>query len=174
MKEIFHKVDMDSCYEYVNLCNIELLKTKIMEYCENDWTGKITSLPKLRTYITIKHKYETELYVKMNIKKQERSVMAQFRCGILSLRIETGRFRNEAPDERFCTFCDDGSVEDEKHFLLYCKAYHNLRQLLFESVNLDRHFIYNRTFANLMTLHQRQTAKYLNLFFCKRKELLYK
>ena len=103
----------------------------------------------------------------------------------LPIRIETGRFRNEA-DERFCTFCnhsailgkirlrnrpswdecfcDDGSVKYEKHFLLLCKAYHNLRHLLFYSVNFDSNFIDNRTFANLMTLHQRQTAKYLNLF----------
>ena len=62
--------------------------------------------------------------------------MALFRCDILPLRIENGRFRNEAPDERFCTVLDDGSFEDGKHFLLSCKAYDNVIHLFFESVNL--------------------------------------
>ncbi|XP_053387326.1 uncharacterized protein LOC123542028 [Mercenaria mercenaria] len=35
--------------------------------------------------------FETENYVKLNLKRNERSLLAQLRCGILPLRIETGR-----------------------------------------------------------------------------------
>jgi hypothetical protein len=51
----------------------------------------------------------------MNISKQERAVMAQFRCGILLLHIENGSYMNEPPQEHFCKLCNNGSIEDE-HF----------------------------------------------------------
>ena len=40
-----------------------------------------------------------------------------FRFGILPLRIETGRFVNEALDNRLCRLCNSNAVEDEIHFL---------------------------------------------------------
>ena len=63
----------------------------------------------------------------MNLSRCERSGMAQFRCGVLSLRIETGRFVGEQVGDRLCRFCDLNLVEDEKHFLLVCPSYMNLR-----------------------------------------------
>ncbi len=49
--------------------------------------------PKLRTYISFKEQYCTEDYVKLFIVRKERSMLAQIRFGILSLHIETRRFR---------------------------------------------------------------------------------
>ena len=46
--------------------------------------------------------------------------MAQLRCGILPLRIETGRYVGESPDERLCKLCNGPAIEDEKHVLLNC------------------------------------------------------
>ena len=65
----------------------------------------------------------------MNLNRNERSVMAQFRCGVLPLRIETGRFVGEQVRDtcRLCRFCDLNLIEDEKHFLLVCPSYVNLR-----------------------------------------------
>lgn len=39
------------------------------------------------------------------------STFAQFRCGYLSLRIETDRYHGEPFEERFCSFCSENSVE---------------------------------------------------------------
>ena len=44
-------------------------------------------MSKLRTYILIKNQYNTEDYVKAHLPKQERSFLAQLRCGVLPLRI---------------------------------------------------------------------------------------
>ena len=60
-----------------------LVKMKLLNYCEEDWKQKILSLPKLRTCVNFKQNFELEPYVSMNLNKQERSVMAQFKCGIL-------------------------------------------------------------------------------------------
>ena len=55
---------------------------------ENDWVLKLN---KLRLYKHIKQNYNMENYFSMNIPKSHRSFLAQFRCGILPIRIETGR-----------------------------------------------------------------------------------
>ena len=52
------------------------------------------SKPKLRTYVQLKVTFGVENYVSMNISKYKRSLYAQFRCGILPIAIETGRFKN--------------------------------------------------------------------------------
>ena len=63
----------------------------------------------------------------MNLSRSEGSVMSQFRCGLLPLRIETRRFVGERMGDRLCRFCDLNLVEDEKHFLFVCPSYVNLR-----------------------------------------------
>ena len=49
-----------------------------------------------------------------------RSLLAQFRAGILRLSIEVGRY-----------VCDDNVVEDEIHFLCSCKLYKEARDVFF-------------------------------------------
>jgi hypothetical protein len=66
--------------------------------------------------------------------------MAQLRLGILSLKIETGRFTNMPIDERVCEFCDN-IVEDEMHFILACPLYDVQRNLLVEkAISVYEHF----------------------------------
>lgn len=85
--------------------------------------------------------YQWQLLEKSNnaseskLTKCERSTFAQFRCGTLPIRIETGRFRNERICDRLCLFCSEQCIEDEKHFLLYCTLYKNIRQNNFYMVN---------------------------------------
>ena len=68
------------------------------------------------------HKYDKspELYLDLNINKYHRSLFAQFRCGILPLEIEIGRYRDIPLEKRLCQVCKNGSVEDEIHFLGNC------------------------------------------------------
>lgn len=75
-------------YQSVMLMN---LKTSCYSY-ENEWLGKINQLPKLRLYKGVKTNFKTENYLEMNISKSQRFILAQFRCGILPIRIETGRY----------------------------------------------------------------------------------
>jgi hypothetical protein len=50
--------------------------------------------------------------------KYLRSILAQFRCGILPLRIETGRYHGEPVKERICSLCSENNVEDKIHFFI--------------------------------------------------------
>lgn len=67
----------------------------------------------------------------MDIPKPHRSILAQFRCSVLPIRIETGRFRGEEVNDRLsqvkykiicsvdglCIICSVEAIEDEFHFL---------------------------------------------------------
>ena len=65
--------------------------------------------------------------------KIQRSILTQFRLGILPLNIEKGRHKNtvdpkgnirkQKPEEWVCTLCSTGSPEDEFHFLYDCMCY---------------------------------------------------
>ena len=108
----------------------------------------------------------------MNLTRSERSVMAQFRCGVLPLRIETGRFVGEQVGDRLCRFCDLNLVEDEKHFLLVCPSYVHLRDSnLGITINSDefRQLTDDKKLCLLLDDYPRKTAKYLLKAFLLRR-----
>ena len=74
----------------------------------------MNQVAKLRTYRTFKHSFESERYLELNLERHELSLLAQTRSGILPLRVETGRYVGERPEERLCTLCDMRQVEDEQ------------------------------------------------------------
>ncbi len=98
--------------------------------------------------------------------RQQRSLLAQFRSGILPLQIENGRWWNIPVMERLCTMCSLNVVEDEYHFLCVCSAYCSLRDILyneakvsnteFEGLTSDEKFIY------LMQAESKAVSKYLS------------
>ncbi len=68
--------------------------------------------------------YEVEPYVLSSMSRQSRSYLAQLRNVILSLQLEVGRWMNKAIEERLCLICNNGTVEDEEHFLFHCNFYY--------------------------------------------------
>ena len=98
-------------------------------YHEVNWKKLVENKPKLRTCTNI---FRTCTLFKWNLTKGDRSLMAQFRCGVLRLRVESGRFCNLQVDEKICEICNSG-IEDEFDFLCKCSLYQNLRQNLYRS-----------------------------------------
>ena len=66
--------------------------------------------------------------------------LTKLRSGTNRLRIEKGRYEKLAVENRICRFCEADDVEDEKHFMLYCEPYEDLRQKLW--TGLDTLFSY--------------------------------
>ena len=59
------------------------------------------------------------------------SAYAKVRAGVAPLRIETGRYERLGVNERLCFNCSKlgiNVVEDEKHVLLQCPVYADIRQ----------------------------------------------
>ena len=92
----------------------------------------------MRKYITLKGNFAIPNYVSTLLSKPHRSIFAQFCCGILPLRLEigrrqrvrdepTGQTRSLKLEERVCSICSSGEVEDEYNFLLKCNVFSDIR-----------------------------------------------
>ena len=112
------------------------LEGMIFNKYKDDWISRLRSYGqgnKLRTYKLFKFSYCTDndrgVYLLQNILIRHRSAFAKFRCGVAPLKNETGRYERLNVNERLCFNCN--SIEDEKHVLLSCPLYEDLRQSLF-------------------------------------------
>ena len=128
IKKIFSSLDLWKIYDQKQLCNLEVVHEKLRLECEKEWRQIIHTKPKLRSYIKFKMKYHTEEYLKMCMTKYQRSLLSQFRAGILPLRIETGRFhvksdtengnvRHLQVEERTCQMCNSHEIENDMSHL---------------------------------------------------------
>ncbi len=59
--------------------------------------------------------------------RKHRSYLVRYRCGILPLSIETGRWGSIPLQDRICKMCDSLVVEDEYHFIFHCSLYKKIR-----------------------------------------------
>ena len=101
---------------------------------------------------------------------------SQFRCGILALRVETGRYVGEKTEERLCKVCQRGQIENELHFVFNCVMYNDFRNDLLSAITQKDSFLLLSVVENLIHLmnnYPRQIAKYLRNAFGKRKQFLY-
>lgn len=116
LKEVFHILELDNYFESKLMVDIDLVQSKIHTYYSNYWSNEILNISKLRTFVIFKTVFGRENYLFLDMPKYLRSTLAQFRCGIIPIRIETGRFQGEPIEERICVFCSNRNVEDEFHF----------------------------------------------------------
>ena len=148
------------------------IKNRIRKHniTENKWLLELNSKPKLRTLKEFKCEFKPEPYIISYLSRYQRSLLAQYRCGILPLRIETGRFnlicdtdsrniRRLNLEERTCQLCNLNNIEDEFHLTCVCPLYTNFRNNMYQTVNqqnfinFDNHqkfFFLNRNCQNLL------------------------
>ena len=134
IRDIFQSVDMDNVFHSKKQCDILLVKGRLLEIDVHNWRYEVQNKPKLRTYIQFKSEIDTEEYVSSFLPKGCRSVCAKLRCGILPLRIETGRYDGVALEKRSCEFCSENVLEDEYHFFCSCYFYDDLRHSLYTNI----------------------------------------
>lgn len=109
---------------------ILLLAQKLLMAKETvKWAKDLENQAKLRTYRLFKTEFCVEKYVKMNLPRGLRSVLAQLRSGTLPLKIETGHFHNIKVENRLCEFCNNNVIESEYHFVFCCPLYRELRNV---------------------------------------------
>ena len=170
------------------IIDIPTAKLKAAEINKERFDIEIESKPKLRTYKLFKSDFSTEEYILKHRSKYERSILCQFRIGILPLNIETGRYknikdnisgkmRNLRPEERICDLCDLKKVEDELHFLCVCPVYNDERQNLYRKIDSTHNGFLNlepeEKFIFIMINCNPLLGKYLKLSWEKRRSLLF-
>ena len=189
IENILDEINMTSIFQNKTKCNIELAKCLLLKEAEKSWLTDCRSKPKLRTYILYKNNFSPEPYVTQFLSRKQRSLLAQLRCGILPIKIETGRFLNHKDiktgkykklkiEERICDHCNTGMVEDEIHFVFCCPLYETNREKLYTLVKA-----HNNKFDQLLPQDKliyllKNHVKYLCIFLSQawdqRTESLYK
>ena len=114
LENLFNELNLEEYFIHSKICSLDSALNKIKISSEK-WVEELASKPILRTYVTYKTKFGLESYISSNMSRQRRSLMAQFRFGILPITVETGRLRNIPLQDRRCTICDLNEVDDEKH-----------------------------------------------------------
>ena len=134
VRELLNQLDMNVNYDNREQVSINSIWALLHELSCNNWKNVIASKPKLRTYVTFKKTFEVEPYVLSFMGRRRRSYLAQFRCGILPLQIEVGRWSNKNEEDRVCLVCNSGLVESENHFVFTCEHYNLERAEFFTSI----------------------------------------
>jgi hypothetical protein len=85
---------------------------------------------KLRTFNTLKTKYQMETYLKQNHSFDIIQNIAKIRLSAHKLNIEALRYSRPIipADDRICKKCPSNKIEDEKHFILTCPIYDEARR----------------------------------------------
>ena len=175
---ILQSIEKIECFRNCTPVDLALCREKLYDKMKRKWTDDVNEKPKLRTYVKFKSECGTEPYVQANLSRAERSILAQFRTGILPLHIETGRWSSPrlTPEERVCQICGSGAVEDEAHFAFHCHRYRRERNAF------SRKIISEYPFRNLsdddkLRIIMKQeniklTAKFLTSIYFIRKDIL--
>ena len=154
-----------------------MFSSKLLEIHNREWNLNLATKPKLRSYVTFKENYSTEDYVKYCLSRKKRSILAQFRIGILPIALETGRFKGIDVNERYCKLCSENTVESEKHLLCHCPLYAELRQTFYEEVSQTcNQFISmsdDEKFVHLLKYEWKLTSNFLNSAWSLRTQKLY-
>ena len=179
VKLILSNVGMDHLVsiEAPTPCNLSIVRERIELLHSESWKQQLAAKPKLRTYVKFKDSVRTEVYVSSFLPRHQRALFAQFRCGVLPLEIETGRFSGTPPDRRICRLCDSNEPEDEQHFLCNCVCFENLRRSFFDSMSLFHpQFVALSAEEKLIFCcknRQIETAKFIVRAWNTRKSLLF-
>ena len=93
---------------------------------------------KLRFYKTLKGSFKIEPYIIQIKNRNQRHWLSRYRTSAHKLNIELGRYsRPVTPiSERTCYYCDEGCIDDERHFILFCQTFKIKRQCFFSRLNV--------------------------------------
>ena len=110
-------------------------RQNLMTRYSNHWKWQTANQPKMRTYTKFKSNFTMEDYLSIH-RANERKALSKFRTSAHNLRTERDRYVTPKvpPENRICTRCNMGCIEDELHFLLDCPLYTNERQALVDNI----------------------------------------
>ncbi len=158
--------------------DLDLARKQISEGFRLKWSEEVDNYAKLDLLKQIKPHFGTENYLTINIDRYDKSLLSQFRYGILPIEIETGRYRGLNRAERLCTLCNSGAIEDQLHFAFHCPVYQEIRHDFVNTCKGKGMDWENLTdinkVAHLFEQQPRLFGKYITRIFVHRKGLLFK
>ena len=88
VRQVFNEIECPEYFIGASKCDMEYVKSIISLHDDSKWQQKRYTSDKLRYYNLYKCDKSVEDYLLLDLTKYQRSVFAQYRCGILPLQIE--------------------------------------------------------------------------------------
>ena len=127
VKQILLKLKFENEFEHFLPVNLNLVKDEIKTLNQNTWQQNIIKSSKWQHYRKYKILPCVEPYALKIKNRQQRSILAKFRAGVLPLQNEIGRWHNTPLESRLCKLCKQ-EIENEIHFVLDCPKYKDTRK----------------------------------------------
>ena len=70
---------------------------------------------------------QTSIIYESYLNDENRTILTRWRLSNFDLHIETGRYKKTPREMRICSYCLNGSVEDEYHVIYICRFYNEIR-----------------------------------------------
>jgi hypothetical protein len=143
------------------------LKERLLARFLQDWEQTILTNDRFEFYALFKRTFQPELYMDYGQLRCYKIAYVQFRFGFSPIRLHKLRYKpNATPQQFICPVCE-AQVEDERHVLLECAAYADLRA---------EFLMHDSDLAALMEANDEQSVCNLSRFLYKvfklRAELL--
>ena len=142
-----------STQRMVTYSNGEPIRKKFEDTFGEIWSVHLQNQSKLSFYSTLCRRYnsEPEKYLSTVKNFKHRSNITKIRVSAHRLAIEAGRYRKQAREERICPLCDNNTVEDERHFLLWCPVLADERSIIFNELIKNKYMELNSVPAQMNT-----------------------
>ena len=178
IKQIIDEIGIQDAFDNNMIIDVNYARQSLHSKMCLKWKEDVINVPKLRTYVRFKDTYTSETYLQKVSNRQHRSAISQFRCGILPLSIETGRYTNIPEEFRLCLMCDENVIESEVHFLLYCNKYQTIRQQFLQNIYVTypqfEQLGDNEKLKILMLdVYVKETAKFIYMCYDLRRNSMY-
>ncbi len=128
IKFIMNYANIDMMQDLNATVCLDLVKANLLKQCRNRWAIEALSKPKLRTFVKIHDTSDQWVIIQANLSRRHRSLVTKFKAGVLSLKVETGRFKGNKPALKICDICTTGEIEDEMHHLYCCEGLSETRE----------------------------------------------
>ena len=81
IKSLLEQANVTHSYVNKHIVDLKFVENAFANMNQAEWSDKMQTVSKLRTYRTFKTRYESEQYLQVNITKTERSHLAVSVCG---------------------------------------------------------------------------------------------
>ncbi len=159
--------------------DIDYVHRELYQHSKQFWDLEATTKTKLEFFVNV-HNKDSELTIATsNLTRVQRSYLIKLKSGVLPLKVETGRYKGTKRELRTCDLCDSKEIEDERHFLIHCRALKRVRKAYLKSEEIEWGDINKKdhiavTKHVLSKNHIKFGAKWIEDMYNTRKNLLYR
>ncbi len=135
--------------------DLDVLGSRLLRLDRQKWLLEANTKTKLRTFLEIYNANDPKALISTFLTRSQRSLLSKLKLGILPLEIESGRWKDDALEDRTCKLCNIGLLGNEYHFVMFCDKLQKERtQMYIDLCNKSDINVYAPQEVHLKTMFQ--------------------